>query len=833
VDRERNKQKLTQGADSAETLREVLEGMFETMEEGVSVFDADLRLAAMNRRFREILGLPESLCVLGAPFGDFIRYNAERGDYGPGNVEEQVRERVELAHRFEPHQFERERPDGTILETRGRPLPGGGFVSICTDITKRARTERALRVSNAVLDDMLECMDQGISIFDADLRMLVTNRRYRELLDFPESLCRPDPNRHFADFIRYNAERGEYGPGAVEEQVRARVELARRFEPHHFERERPDGTVLEIRGTPIPGLGFVTIHTDVTKRAHAERALRESEARFRSLTELSSDWYWEQDADFRFTRVEGRSLTGDASAPDADLGKTHAELGFEVEDGWEAHRALLEEHRPFRDVVMRRVLADGTAHYVRVSGEPISDRDRRFTGYRGVGRDITEQKRAEESIKYLATHDGLTGLPNRVLFSQLLNHAIQSARRYQRNLAMLFIDLDRFKIINDTLGHEAGDALLKQIATRLSESLRASDVLARLGGDEFGVLVLEANEPHQVATVARQILSAVTKPIMISGQQCRVTASVGICMYPLDAQDEQALMKNADIAMYLAKEEGKNNYQFYSKDIKTQWLERLTLEVSLRSALELNEFFLHYQAKVDLKSGAIAGVEALLRWQNPELGAVSPIRFIPVAEETGLIVPIGKWVLKTACAQNAAWQRQGLPPMCVAVNLSARQFADENLLDDIAAALHVSGMDAGLLELEITEGMVMHNTERALKTLGAIKKMGVRLAIDDFGTGYASLAQIKRFPIDTLKVDRSFIREIGTDSEDRAITKAIIAMAKTLSLTVVAKGVETQEQQAFSREHACDEMQGYHFSKPVPPEEFADLLRWHVPSPMK
>jgi len=312
---------------------------------------------------------------------------------------------------------------------------------------------------------------------------------------------------------------------------------------------------------------------------------------------------------------------------------------------------------------------------------------------------------------------------------------------------------------------------------------------------------------------------------VLLGQECRVTASIGIALFPNDGEDEQTLMKNADSAMYFAKEEGKNNFQFYSSEINSQTLERLTLESNLRRAMERNEFSLNYQAKLDLRSGAITGVEALLRWNNAELGSVSPTKFIPVAEETGLIVHIGRWVLRTACEQNVAWQREGLPPINMAVNLSGRQFADDNLVEDIATILRETGMKPGLLELEITEGMLIHNIERALKLLTAIKKMGVRLAIDDFGTGYSSLGQLKNFPIDTLKVDRSFIRDLATDSEDKAITSAIIAMGKTLSLTVVAEGVETIEQQDFLRDQACDEMQGYYFSKPIAADDFAALLR--------
>ncbi|HEX5685913.1 MAG TPA: PAS-domain containing protein [Ideonella sp.] len=806
--------------------RTVLDSMFETMEEGVSVFDADLRLVTVNRRFRELLSFPDALYVPGTPFEAFVRFNVERGDYGAGDVEQQVRERVEIARKFEAHQFERERPDGTILEVRGRPLPGGGFVTIYADITQRARAERALRQANLLLEKTFETMDQGISIADKDLTMLGMNRRFRELLDFPESLCqRGTP---FEAFIRYNAKRGDYGQGLVEDQVRTRVAIASKFEPHCFERERPDGTVLEIRGMPMREGGFVTIYTDVTQRAQAERAMRDSEARFRSLTELSSDWFWEQAPDHRFTRLEGRHAAGDNTAFDAELGKTWWELGYEIEEGWEAHHQVLAEQKPFRDVVMRRTPPDGPATYVRVSGTPILARDGSLAGYRGVGRDITQQRGAEERIRYLATHDDLTGLPNRVWFSELLQLAIQRAGRHGRQFAVLFIDLDQFKSINDTLGHGVGDELLRAVAQRLKSCLRSADVVARLGGDEFVVLLQDLHGSDDAAAVARKILSAVVEPVQVHGLHCRVTASIGICLFPDDAQDEHTLMKNADIAMYSAKDQGKNNFQFHSRAVTAQSLERMAMELHLRNALPRQELALHYQAKVDLNTNQITGVEALLRWNSPELGPVGPSRFIPVAEQSGLIVPIGQWVMRQACAQNMAWQRQGFARIGVSVNLSARQFMHEGLLDDITDALRSADMDPSLLELEITEGMVMHDIERVVQLLQAIKRMGVRIAIDDFGTGYSSLAHLKRFPVDVIKIDRSFIRDITTDPADRTITEAIIAMGKTLNLTVVAEGVETAEQRDVLRGIACDEIQGYYFSRPVPPEQVASLLR-HQP----
>jgi diguanylate cyclase (GGDEF)-like protein len=441
--------------------------------------------------------------------------------------------------------------------------------------------------------------------------------------------------------------------------------------------------------------------------------------------------------------------------------------------------------------------------------------------------EMQEKQRANERSEYLAYYDSLTGLPNRRMFGTVLERSIVHAQRFKRGLAVLFIDLDRFKNINDTLGHAAGDLLLNEIGQRLKACLRASDTVARLGGDEFVILLPEVGSQADVATVGQNVLSAIFKPIILVGQEFRITASVGISIYPAGGEDEQTLMKNADVAMYQAKGEGKNNFKFYSETMNSHSFERLALESSLRLALEHNEFALHYQPKLAFGTDAITGMEALLRWQHPALGMVSPAKFIPIAEETGLIVPIGMWVLKTACRQNVAWQKAGLPHLCMAVNLSPRQFSDDNLLRDIAAALEESGMDPTLLELEITEGMLMHDVNKAMKTLTALREMGVRLAIDDFGTGYSSLSQLKRFPVNTIKVDRSFVRDLGTNADDRGITEAIIAMGKSLSLTVVAEGVETEGQLAFLRQHNCDEFQGFYFSQAVPADEFAEMVRGH------
>ena len=427
-------------------------------------------------------------------------------------------------------------------------------------------------------------------------------------------------------------------------------------------------------------------------------------------------------------------------------------------------------------------------------------------------------------VEHLAYHDSLTALPNRSLFNRLLTQAIREAQRHERQLAVAFIDLDQFKLINDTIGHEAGDQLLREVASRLTGCVRESDTVARLGGDEFVLLLTELTEEKYAATVAQKIVAVLARPFVLMGQEFNVTASIGISTYPLDGRDERTLMKNADIAMYHAKEAGKNNFRFYCARLNENSLERLTLESNLRRALERNEFELYYQARRDIRNDRITGVEALLRWRHPEMGIVPAKQFISVAEDTGLIVPIGKWVLQTACQQNVAWQRQGLPRLSIAVNLTARQFYDEHLLRDAASILASTGMHPGLLELEIHESLLIHDINKTLHILTGLKALGMRIAIDNFGAGYSSLAALQRFPLDTIKIDQSFMQDVSKPGKDRDVTAAIIAMGKSLSPTVVAQGVETKEQADFLRKYACDECQGFYFNKPLSIQQFTELL---------
>jgi diguanylate cyclase (GGDEF)-like protein len=439
-------------------------------------------------------------------------------------------------------------------------------------------------------------------------------------------------------------------------------------------------------------------------------------------------------------------------------------------------------------------------------------------------REIKERRQAEEVVKFAATHDPLTGLPNRVLLAERVNRAVAAAKSEGRSTAVLFIDLDRFKNINDALGHEAGDRLLQNVADRLVRCVRRSDTVARQGGDEFVVLIEAFQAPGDLTQVAEKILAEVAGPMTVYGKEFQITASVGISTFPADGEDLRALLKNADMAMYRAKQQG-NAYQFYAEQMSAHSVERLELEAALRQALERDELRLYYQPKVDSRTGRVTSIECLLRWQHPTLGVVQPDQLVPLAEETGLIVPIGKWALRTACLQARAWAEQGLPLFRIAVNLSARQFMSATLLEDVVEIIAATEMNPRLVEFEVTESMMMHEPEEAVKLLRDLKAIGVRLTIDDFGTGYSSLAYLKRLPIDCVKIDASFIRGIPVDASDVAITETIIAMSRSLGLKVVAEGVETRDQARFLEQRGCDEMQGFYFSRPLPAESLAAYLR--------
>jgi len=439
--------------------------------------------------------------------------------------------------------------------------------------------------------------------------------------------------------------------------------------------------------------------------------------------------------------------------------------------------------------------------------------------------DITERRRAEDEIQSLAYMDTLTGLPNRILLQDRLSGALVRAEREACLVGILFLDLDRFKSVNDTLGHAVGDLLLKSVADRLRECVRKSDTVARLGGDEFVVVLTSLQRELDTTLVAQEILARLAQPFAIGDRDIHSSTSIGIAVYPLDGRDAGTLLTNADMAMYAAKARGRNTYQFYTDAMNRRALERLDLENSLRLALKRREFFLQYQPQVNLAHSRITGVEALLRWRHPEQGLIPPGRFIPVAEETGLILPVGEWALRAACVQGRAWQDAGLPPLRIAVNLSGQQFKQPGFVDLVRCTLEETGMSPELLELELTESMIAGDADETLNRLIAIKNMHVHLALDDFGTGYSSLSYLRKCPIDRIKIAQTFVRDMPTDPGDAAIVETILAMARSLKLEVIAEGVETAEQFGFLRSRQCNEMQGYYFAVPLLPQDVERLLR--------
>ncbi len=556
-------------------------------------------------------------------------------------------------------------------------------------------------------------------------------------------------------------------------------------------------------------------------------ALRTSQARLTSLVSLSSDWIWEQDATLRFTYVSAQSSGSGPVDLSLLLGAALTDTARIVASGEVAagYAAAMAAQAAFRELTFSAPAAPGGSEFhFRLSGEPVFGPQRKLLGYRGVGTDVTHAVSVERQLQHMARFDALTGLANRTQFNERLHLAMVRARRSLHRFALLFLDLDRFKAINDSLGHAAGDELLCTMATRLSQLVRGADLVARLGGDEFVVLIEDIDDAPSLRPLVERLLQSISEPMTLQQRRFQVSGSVGISVFPDDGDDADTLLKNADAAMYLAKSRGRNNYQFYTVQLASQAFNQFTLEADLRLAVQRGELTLYFQPKVRVDSGELSGLEALLRWRHPTRGLLAPGEFIALAEETGLIVPIGRWVMLAACRQIRGWRDAGLQVPCCAINLSVRQFVNETLEADLCHALGTYGLPPQALEVEITESTLMTDSRRAERVMRKLHELGIRISIDDFGTGYSSLSYLKRFPAQVLKIDRSFIGDLPDDRDNAAITEAVIAMAHRLGLTVVAEGVETPAQLAFLRELGCDEAQGYLFGRPVPAESLLERL---------
>ena len=598
---------------------------------------------------------------------------------------------------------------------------------------------------------------------------------------------------------------------------------------HEYRLRLPDGEVRWLFGQGVPereASGAVLVSgfvSDITDRKQSDERLRQSEARFRALTELSSDWYWEQDENLRFVRIDGNPEVLNVLPSVSYEGKTRWDSGVQgVSPGlWRVHRAALQAREVFHDFELQRVRGDGSLMWASISGAPIFDADGKFTGYRGVGRDISERKTAEQEIAQLAFYDALTGLPNRRLLIERLQLALRATARHDVYSAVLFIDLDNFKDLNDSMGHDVGDLLLKQVAQRLQGSVREMDTVARLGGDEF-VVVLEqlgsdaAKVTAMVEQVGRKILANLNQVYSLADLEHHSTPSMGVALMSRQVVSVDELLKQADLAMYESKAAGRNTMRFFDPAMQALVAHRTRVDHDLRRGLKRQEFVLFYQPVVN-RQAMVVGVEALLRWQHPEQGLVPPAEFVAVAEQTGLILPLGQWVLESACAQLVAWATNPqTATLTMAVNVSARQFRHPDFVAQVRATLKSTGANPRLLKMEITESLLITDMDEAIATMQALRAENLSFSLDDFGTGYSSLSYLKRMPLEQLKIDKSFVRDVLTDPNDAAIAQTVLALGHTLGLRVVAEGVEDAGQWDFLLSHGCPLFQGYLFGKPAP-----------------
>jgi len=706
------------------------------------------------------------------------------------------------------------------------------FIAIKQDITERKRSEEMLQNSENKYRVLFEDSADANWLMD-EKGFLDCNTAALQMFGYSAG----DRMLHPADISPANQPDGTPSRTAAEQKIAAAfLNGKERFEWLH---QRKNGTVFptEVCLTALTLSGRPTLLAtvrDITERKQAEEALVFKTALLEAQAETTIDGILAVDESNHIV-LANKQFGRNFEIPDELLSTRddlivlkHVTDKVEDPDGFIERVGYLNSHR---DEKSRDELRFKNGKIFDRYSAPLVDSKGRYRGRIWYFRDITDRKLAEERVQFLAYYDALTGLPNRTLLQDRLAKALAGARRRKDKVAILFLDLDRFKDINDSLGHSVGDLLLQEVAERLKTWAREQDTVARVGGDEFLIVLTGLKDVADAAVATERIVNLMTAGFVVRGHPVNVSCSIGVSIFPEHSADCETLIKNADAAMYSAKENGRNRFQFFTEDMNAQGVERLTLENSLRLALDKKELFLVYQPQMDIATGRITGLEALLRWQHPDLGLVPPDKFIRIAENSGLIVPIGEWVVRTACRQARKWQDEGLPPVSVAVNVSAVQFRQEGFCELIRRVLYETGLAPQYLELELTESLLLANADLMLSVVQELKAMGVTLAIDDFGTGYSSFSYLRQFRVSKLKIDRVFIRDVAVNPDDAAITTAIISMAKSLRLKVIAEGVEDEAQMSFLRAHQCDEIQGYYFSKPLAVDKVADKLRGDSPKP--
>ncbi len=852
--------------DSALRAQEVhYQVALDSISDGVCFFDGQERMILCNRRYAEIYGLSGEQVRPGVSMREVAESRVAAGTC-PAQATDGLAYYAwcsALISSARPSNWTVALKNGRTIKVRHQPTPDGGFVSTHEDIT--AFVDRGASANTRLsLQTLIDWVPDNLWVKDNKSRFVIANKAtaLRMGFDDPENLigktdlelCPPDLAReYFADERRVI----ESGQPMIDKQEFAAGPLDRKT--------CISTTKVPLRNACNEIFGIVGVSRDITERVRADAARDEqatilemiatsmpletvldriARAIESQLSGLSASILLLDDEGLHLRRGAAPDLAN--ACPDAidsvAIGSRAGPFGAAVvrqetvivadvmtDPAWQDHRDWAAG-RGLRSCWSTPIMS----HEGRVLGaldlhsgsirEPTKGETRLIAIATRTAGIAVERKLAEDRILFLANHDALTGLPNRSLLDDRLSQAILFAQRYDREVVVAFVDLDNFKLVNDSLGHNAGDEALKRITGRMAAFLRATDTLMRLGGDEFVIIL--ADQPkgtEDISCLLQNLRASIAAPLLIDGHTLRVTGSIGVANYPNDGTDARTLLANADAAMYRAKQIGRDNFQFYTADLNIRARERLLLHEELRNAVARNEFVLFYQPQLELQTGKIFAVEALIRWRHPKSGLVSPDTFIPMAEQTGLIVPIGDWVLREACRQNKAWQDAGLPHMNVCVNVSARQFNDKSLVAKVIDALHASGLEAKYLELEVTESLIMHDGEAASAVMEELRGLGDHLSIDDFGTGYSSLSALSTFPVGRLKIDKSFITDLTTNEHDRAVASAVISLGRKLKLKVIAEGVETEEQLEFLRENNCDEMQGYHLSKPLAADE---LEKW-------
>ena len=809
----------------------IIERILDSADEAFCIFDAQDRLIYVNQRFMDMHEPISSVFKLGTSLDAILAAEADwRLSTGLIDDVEGWANARRAAHREPGVPVEERRPGGGWVQRRASRTEDGSTVVFLSDVTALMQERDNAEQRNALLRGTLENIPQGLVAVDADLRLMTWNRLYFDLLDLPHRFAQVGtPLRDILNFI---AERGDLGDGEPDVAAQKVLDTSLVGIPVKYDRENSSGVILEIRVRPLDGGGFVATYSDVTEARLAARRLSESEERYALAAAGANDglWDWDLKTNRIFYSHRWKDMLGHGEAeigdtPDEWFTRIHTNDVDRVKAMLDAHLGGAVAHF---EIEHRMRHADDDHRWMLVRGLAVRGTD--GTAYRIAGSqtEITDRKRAEQQAIHDALHDSLTGLANRTLFLERIRQAMARRQRHSSTrFAVVYLDLDRFKLVNESLGHVHGDDMIISASRRLEQSLKFGDTVARLGGDEFAVLMEEVATTGDAKSISESLQKTLSSPFILRGKEVFTTASMGIAHSENDYDRPEDILRDSELAMYRAKELGKAQSVVFDPSFRKSPVTPVDLDTDLRRALERDEMSLHYQPIVSLTNGKISGFEALLRWKHSELGLISPTEFIPLAEETGLIDSLGQWVLRQACHQMLIWNesRPAKDQLEISVNLSSRQFMRADLVNGIMDSIHGSGLGASSLKLEITESVLMENAQRSIAMLNQLKELDIKICVDDFGTGYSSLSYLHTFPIDTLKIDKSFIGDMSRNYQNLEIVRTITMLAQNLRLDVIAEGVETPEQHAQLRALGCQFAQGFHFSRPLDVDKATRLIQ--------